>query len=155
MKNIYKVLVAASGLFAMSACTDLTEHIYSDNTTDNFYNNETEVLSAVLRPYTHSRAVFACQSRQNYWKMNELSADQLAWPVKGPHGYDDGRWIQFHYHTWTSMHASIEDSWNLFFMGLGFCNDAIENLEKRSAESMSITEQERLAYIAEVKANRA
>ena len=49
MKNIYKVLVAASGLFAMSACTDLTEHIYSDNTTDNFYNNETEVLSAVLR----------------------------------------------------------------------------------------------------------
>lgn len=61
--------------------------------------------------------------------MNELSADQLAWPVKGPHGYDDGRWIQFHYHTWTSMHASIEDSWNLFFMGLGFCNDAIENLE--------------------------
>lgn len=36
MKNIYKVLVAASGLFAMSACTDLTEHIYSDNTTDNF-----------------------------------------------------------------------------------------------------------------------
>ena len=155
MKNIYKVLVAASGLFAMSACTDLTEHIYSDNTTDNFYNNETEVLSAVLRPYTHSRAVFACQSRQNYWKMNELSADQLAWPVKGPHGYDDGRWIQLHYHTWTSMHASIEDSWNLFFMGLGFCNDAIENLEKRSAESMSITEQERLAYIAEVKANRA
>ena len=102
MKNIYKVLVAASGLFAMSACTDLTEHIYSDNTTDNFYNNETEVLSAVLRPYTHSRAVFACQSRQNYWKMNELSADQLAWPVKGSHGYDDGRWIQFHYHTWTS-----------------------------------------------------
>lgn len=155
MKNIYKVLVVASGLFAMSACTDLTEHIYSDNTTDNFYNNETEVLSAVLRPYTHSRAVFACQSRQNYWKMNELSADQLAWPVKGPHGYDDGRWIQFHYHTWTSMHASIEDSWNLFFMGLGFCNDAIENLEKRDAESMKITEQERLAYIAEVKANRA
>ena len=48
MKNIYKVLVVASGLFAMSACTDLTEHIYSDNTTDNFYNNETEVLSAVF-----------------------------------------------------------------------------------------------------------
>lgn len=155
MKNIHKVLVAASGLFALSACTDLTEHIYSDNTTSNFYNTEKEVISAVLRPYTHSCAVFACQSRQNYWQMNELAADQLAWPVKGPHGYDDGKWIQYHYHTWTNMHAAIEDSWNLFFMGLGFCNDAITNLEQRDAASMSITEEARLAYLAELKANRA
>ena len=78
MKTIYKGLIAASGILVATACTDLTEHIYSDNTTDNFYNNETEVLSAVLRPYTHSCAVLACQSRQNYWRLNELSADQLA-----------------------------------------------------------------------------
>ena len=153
--NIIKLGIAAFGAFTLGACTDLTEHIYSDNTTDNFYNNESEVISAVLRPYTHSCAVFACQSRQNYWQLNELSADQLAWPVKGPHGYDDAKWIQFHYHTWTNMHASIEDAWNLFFMGLGFCNDAIQNLEDRTAESMNITEEQRAAYIAELRANRA
>lgn len=155
MKNIVKLIVAASGIFAMTSCTDLTETIYSDNTTGNFYNNEAEVISAVLRPYTHSCAVFANQSRQNYWQMNEFSADQLAWPVKGPHGYDDAKWIQYHYHTWTNMHKSIEDSWNLFFMGLGFCNDAISNLEKRSSESMKISEKSRLAYLAELRANRA
>ena len=155
MKNIFKLIVAASGIMTMTSCTDLSETIYSDNTTNNFYNSEKEVISAVLRPYTHSCAVFACQSRQNYWKMNELAADQLAWPVKGPHGYDDAKWVQFHYHTWTNMHLSIEDSWNLFFMGLGFCNDAIANLEKRSPESMKITEKARLAYLAELKANRA
>lgn len=155
MKNIYKLFVAASGIFTMVSCTDLTETIYSDNTTSNFYNNEDEVISAVLRPYTHSCAVFACQSRQNYWRMNELSADQLAWPVKGPHGYDDAQWIQLHYHTWTNMHSTIDDSWDLFFMGLGFCNDAIANLEERSSESMGITDEARLAYIAELRANRA
>lgn len=155
MKNILKHIMLASGLFAAAGCTDLTENIYSDNTTGNFYNNETEVLSAVLRPYTHSRAVFACQSRENYWRMNELSADQLAWPVKGPHGYDDGKWIQLHYHTWTNMHKTVEDSWNLFFMGLGLVNDAIENLEERSASSMQITEEQRAAFIAELRANRA
>lgn len=155
MKTIYKGLIAASGILVATACTDLTEHIYSDNTTDNFYNNETEVLSAVLRPYTHSCAVFACQSRQNYWRLNELSADQLAWPVKGPHGYDDAQWIQLHYHTWDNMHATVGDAWDLFFMGLGFCNDAITNLEERSAESMNISEEDRAAFIAELRANRA
>lgn len=155
MKMIYKGLIAASGILVATACTDLTEHIYSDNTTDNFYNNESEVISAVLRPYTHSCAVFACQSRQNYWRLNELSADQLAWPVKGPHGYDDAQWIQLHYHTWDNMHATVGDAWDLFFMGLGFCNDAITNLEERSAESMNISEEDRAAFIAELRANRA
>lgn len=155
MKNIFKLIAVASGFAALTGCTDLTETIYSDNTTDNFYNNKNEVISAVLRPYTHSGAVFACQGRDNYWRLNELSADQLAWPVKGPHGYDDAKWIQLHYHTWNTMHNTINEYWWLSYMGIGFCNDAIANLEERSAESMHITEEERLAFVAELRANRA
>lgn len=143
------------GLSLMVSCTDLDETVYNDHTTDNFYTTKEEVVSAVLRPYTHSGAVFTCQSRENAWRLNELSADQLAWPQKGIHGYDDGKWIQLHYHTWTYMHNTIKDCWNLVFQGLGYCNSGIVNIEARSAESMGITEEEKSAYLAELKANRA
>lgn len=140
---------------SLVGCTNLDETIYHNHTTDNFYTSKEEVFSAVLRPYTHSGAVFTCQSRENAWRLNELSADQLAWPQKGIHGYDDAKWIQLHYHTWNYRHNTIKDCWNLVFQGLGYCNSGIENLEARSASEMGITDNERLAYIAELKANRA
>ncbi|GET25503.1 RagB/SusD family nutrient uptake outer membrane protein [Prolixibacter sp. NT017] len=139
----------------LAACTNLDETVYSDLTTTNFYTTRDEVMSAVLRPYTHSRAVFACQSRENCWRLNEFSADQLAWPQKGIHGYDDAKWIQFHYHTWDYTHSSLKDCWNLIFQGLGYCNSGIEGLEAREAEAMGITENEKAAFVAELRANRA
>ncbi len=155
MKKFVSIICSFIGLISITSCTDLTETVYHNRTTDNFYTTKAEVISAVLRPYTHSGAVFTCQSRENAWRLNELSADQLAWPQKGIHGYDDGKWIQLHYHTWTYMHSTIRDCWNLVFQGLGYCNSGIENLEARSAASMGITETERSAYVAELKANRA
>ncbi len=143
------------GFASIVSCTDLNETIYHNHTTDNFYTTKEEVLSAVLRPYTHSGAVFTCQSRENAWRLNELSADQLAWPQKGIHGYDNAKWIQLHYHTWTYMHSTIKDCWTLVFSGLGYCNSGIANIEARDATSMGITETERSAYLAELKANRA
>lgn len=142
-------------VLTLSSCTDLTETIYHTRTTSNFYNTKEEVVSAVLRPYTHSGATFVCQSRENVWRLNELSADYLAWPVKGVHGYDNAKWIQLHYHTWATTHDQISGCWNLIFMGLGFCNSGIENIEARNAGDMGITEAEKSAYLAELKANRA
>lgn len=153
-KLFITISLAVCGLMS-SSCTDLSETIYSSSTTDNFYTDSVEVMSAVLRPYTHSRATFGETSRQNCWMLNEFSADQLAWPTKGIHGYDDARWIKFHYHTWDNTHNSIEDCWNLLFMGLGFCNSGIENLSAKDASSMGIKEKDKLAYIAELRANRA
>ncbi|MFT3995504.1 MAG: RagB/SusD family nutrient uptake outer membrane protein [Dysgonomonas sp.] len=153
--NYISMAFISCGVFSLSSCTDLEETVYHNHTTTNFYTTKEEVVSAVLRPYTHSGAVFTCQSRENAWRLNEFSADQLAWPQKGIHGYDGAKWIQLHYHTWATSHNTIKDCWNLVFQGLGYCNSGIENLEAREAASMGITEPERLAYIAELKANRA
>lgn len=154
MKKIkYLILAISTTLFF--SCTNLDETIYHDHTNENFYSSKEEVISAVLRPYTHSGAVFVCQSRENMWRLNELSADQLAWPQKGIHGYDSGKWIQLHYHTWTYMHDTVKDAWNLLFSGLGYCNTGIENIEARDIATMHITEQEKKQFLAELKANRA
>lgn len=156
MKNksiIYSVL--AGVLCLTNACTKLDENAYNELLTDNFYNNKTEVLSAVLRPYTHANAWVTPSGQDSWWRMAELSGDQLAWPTKGRHGEDGGKWKRFHYHTWTTDEGGFNSAWSLMFWGMGLCNDPIENIEKRDIAAMGITQVEKDAFIAELKLLRA
>ncbi len=53
-------------------------------------------------------------------------ADQLAWPTKGRHGEDGGKWKRLHYHTWTVDEGGLNQAWILMYGGVGYCNDPIE-----------------------------
>jgi hypothetical protein len=154
MKYIRYYLIAVLLVFTANACTDLSENVYDQLLTDNFYNNKNEVVSAVLRPYTHANA-WMTPGQDGWWRIGELSADQLAWPVKGRHGQDGGKWLRLHYHTWTVDDDFIWNPWRLMWWGLGLCTDPIENLEKRDISSMGITQEEKDAYVAELKLLRA
>jgi hypothetical protein len=156
MKNksfLYIALIAL--LFTTSCKKQLEEKAYDQLLTDNFYNNKTEVLSAVLRPYTHANAWVTPSGQDGWWRAAELSADQLAWPTKGRHGEDGGKWKRLHYHTWTTDEGGLNNAWSLMFWGMGLCNDPIENIEKRSLTDMGITQVEKDEFIAELKLLRA
>jgi len=117
MKRIHKLLKIAALVLpfsAINACTDLEENIYSQVESSNFYNNKNEVISAVLRPYTHVNA-WSSPGQDGYWRLNELSADQLAWPTKGRHGFDGGNWIRLHNHEWTPDDGTISGAWRLMW----------------------------------------
>ncbi|KEQ29448.1 starch-binding protein [Pedobacter antarcticus 4BY] len=150
---LYTGLIAVVSL--ANGCTKLDENAYDQIIADDFYNNKTEVLSAVLRPYTHAAAWVSPSGQDNYWRASELSADQLAWPTKGRHGEDGGKWKRLHYHTWTVDEAGLNNSWVLMFWGMGLCNDPIGNLEKREPAAMGITPTEKQEYLAELKLLRA
>jgi hypothetical protein len=137
-----------------SSCTDLTEKAYSQLISNEFYNNKNEVVSAVLRPYTHANA-WVTPGQNGWWRLSELSADQLAWPQKGRHGFDNGQWIRLHYHTWTVDEGTVSGCWNLLWTGLGFCNDAIGNIEGREAGKMGLTQEEKDGYTGELRLLRA
>lgn len=157
MKTNHKITSALLLLLLVlnNACTKLDEKVYSELSSENFYNNKQEVLSAVLRPYTHANAWAAPTSQRSYYRLNELSADQLAWPVKGIHGYDNGDWIRLHYHTWTKIEDNIWNPWSLMYTGIGYCNDPIANLEQYDLARMGITATERDQYVSELKVLRA
>ncbi|HEY4286793.1 MAG TPA: RagB/SusD family nutrient uptake outer membrane protein [Puia sp.] len=141
---------------SITGCTKLNETIYSDYLTDNYYKNQNEVVSAVLRPYTHTQAWITSSGQVGYWRVSELSGDQLAWPVKGVDGQDNGDWIRLHYHSWIVNDPDIVGNpWNLMYTGVGFCNDPIDNLSKLTAESMGISEADRQQYLAELHLLRA
>lgn len=159
MKNYIKkaIYVAVSGMVisGMSACTDLDETLYSELNKGNFYNNKVEVLQAALRPFTHMQAWLAPTGQNGYYYHAELSADQLAWPQKGRHGYDGGDHFRQHYHTWTDNEGRMRSAWTLIWTGVGYINAALMDLEQVDYVSLGISDAEMAAILAELKVLRA
>jgi hypothetical protein len=159
MKKINKVLsavaVLSAGLFFHS-CTDLTENVYSSINENSFYNNKREVMQAALRPFTHMQAWLAPTGQSGYYYHSELSADQLAWPQKGRHGYDSGDHIRQHYHTWTSNESRLRNVWTLMWGGVGYVNNAIADIESLDVTKVQgLTEEERDVIVSQLKVLRA
>ena len=144
-----------SSALAAGSCTNLDENAYDIIVADDFYKNKNEVVSAVLRPYTHANAWVSPSGQDGWWRPSELSADQLAWPTKGRHGEDGGKWKRLHYHTWTVDEGGLNNAWVLMYWGVGLCNSPIDILEKRDVASMGITETEKTEFVAELKLLRA
>jgi starch-binding outer membrane protein, SusD/RagB family len=155
LKKLATYTILASTLFVADGCTKLDENIYDQLITDVFYNNKNEVISAVLRPYTHANAWATPSGQPSWFRYSELAADQLAWPTKGRHGEDGGKWKRLHYHTWTTDESDLNRAWQLMWWGLQLCTDPILNLEKRDIATMGITQVEKDAFIAELKLLRA
>ena len=158
MKTIYKAFLLAGlvgSVTIFDSCTKLDENLYDTAQSDNFYNNKNEIISAVLRPYTHANAWATPSGQDNWWRPSELTGDQLAWPTKGRHGEDSGKWKRFHYHTWTVDEAGLNNAWSLMYWGVGLTNDPITKIETKDAAQIGLTQTEKDAYVAELKLFRA
>ncbi|MDQ3279655.1 MAG: RagB/SusD family nutrient uptake outer membrane protein [Bacteroidota bacterium] len=153
--RIFSCLAVTAFLLGMPGCTKLDENLYSVISADKFYNNRQEVMAAVLRPFTHANAWATPIDRHGYWRLNELTADQLAWPQKGRHGFDGGQWVRLHNHTWTVTDNSITEPWSLIWQGIGFCNNTILDLGNVDFTKIGMTEADKASILAETKVLRA
>lgn len=145
-------LVLAIGSFS---CTNLDEDLYSSLSKENFYNNEREVIQAVLRPFTHMQAWLAPTGQSGYYYHAELSSDQVAWPQKGKHGYDSGDHFRQHYHTWTDNESRMRSCWTLLWSGLGYINAAIMDLEQINYEALGFSDEKMESILSELYVMRA
>lgn len=155
MQKKYILPGLVSLMLGAGACTNLEEKVYSEIPAENFYKNRTEVMAAVLRPFTHANAWAAPTGQVGYWRVNELSADQLAWPQKGRHGFDGGDWIRLHNHAWIANDNNAWNPWRLMFWGMGFCNNTIKDLSAIDFKTIGMTDEDKAAIIAETKVLRA
>jgi hypothetical protein len=138
-----------------AACTKLDEKVYSDLYKENFYKSRTEVLQAALRPMTHLQSWLAPIRGDGYYYHAEMCADQVAWPQKGRHAYDNGDHIRQHYHTWTDNEGRMRNAWVGMWTGVGYCNAALEDLEKLDYAAIGMEEREMKAILAELHVLRA
>ena len=151
-----KILAIATGLLLhMTGCTDLNENMYSTLEKDRFYKNKLEVMQAALRPFTHMQAWLAPTGGSGYYYHSELSADQIAWPQKGKHGYDSGDHIRMHYHTWTANESRMISAWELMWTGVGFVNGALQDISELDINQVDMTKEDYEQVIAQLKVLRA
>jgi len=154
-RSIFVCSILTVVLLSTDGCTDLGESVYSELNADNFYNNRTEVMQAALRPFTHMQAWLAPTGQSGYYYHSTLSADLVAWPQKGRHGYDGGDHIRQHYHTWTSEESRLNGTWELMWSGVGYINSALKNLKEVNYDKLGISDGERETILAELKVLRA
>ena len=140
MNKLYKyaaLLAVPAALMTASSCTDLSETLYYQVASNNYYNTKNDVIRAVLRPFEHG-----FWSIQNRHVLNEESADQLITPTRGDWWDDGGRWARLHRHKWLVTNGEAQSEFNGCYQGIGQANKVIEDLDKLSASKFGFSEDE-------------
>lgn len=152
MKKI--ILVLLISVVTLFSCTDLSETLYSGIDRNNFYNNRTEVTSAVLRVYEHAAWYYR---NWDLFTLEELSADQIVITQKGGHWFDQGKFIRYHRHEWTSEEPEIYGAWRGAWIGVSLTNTLLDELSELDYGSISggLTEADQQRHLAEMRVLRA
>lgn len=152
MKNIIRFSALAAVIIGASACTDLSETVYDQVMSNNYYNTKTDVIQAVFRPFEH-----VYYSEIEFYEHEELTGDHFITPTRGTWWYDGGKWEILHRHNW----SSIEDSWtwtgewNACYTGIGQCNLVLDDLSKLNPSKFSLTDAEFEAFKGQLRTMRA
>ncbi len=137
-------------LLGVSACDDLEENVYSAETVDNFYQNEDQVLAAYVLPYSFMQT----HVYQVHFALQEFSTDEAVVPVRYGYVDQEGAWIRFHQHTWTSSDFWIRLEWENLFQAIGYCNYFIDGIQDKDLSLMDLPISKE-QMIAEAKMVRA
>ncbi len=144
------MILSVAALLGTASCTDLSETVYDQVSTENYYNTKMDVIRAVFRPFEHG--YYTVQSRQ---VIQELSSDQIATWKKDDWWEDGGRWSRLHYHTWTIEEGDIKTEWEGCFTGIMQCNYVMEDLETLNAAQFGFEQAEFDNLKAQCRALRA
>ena len=140
MNKLYKyaaLLAVPAALMTASSCTDLSETLYDQVASSNYYNTKDDVIRAVLRPFEHG--FWSIQSRH---VLNEETADQLITPTREDWWDDGGRWARMHRHKWINTNGEAQSEFNSCYQGIGQANKVIEDLNTLSASKFGFSEAE-------------
>lgn len=152
MKNIIRFSALAAVIIGASACTDLSETVYDQVMSNNYYNTKADVIQAVFRSFEH-----VYYSEIEFYEHEELTGDHFITPTRGTWWYDGGKWEILHRHNW----SSIEDSWtwtgewNACYTGIGQCNLVLDDLSKLNPSKFSLTDAEFEAFKGQLRTMRA
>ena len=147
-----KLLIAffAATFFGLSSCKKLDEKVYSAETSETFFKNADQVVSAYLMPYSFMQT----HIYQVHFALQEFTTDEAVAPVRGGYVDQNGAWIRFHQHSWTSSEPWVELEWSNMYQAIGLCNNFIDVIKDRDLGAMTLPVSKE-QMIAEVKMVRA
>ncbi|MCI6428359.1 MAG: RagB/SusD family nutrient uptake outer membrane protein [Rikenellaceae bacterium] len=150
--DIFRLTAAAFAVIAASSCTDLTEKVYDQVMSQNYYNTKSDIIRAVFRPFEH---VYCCE--YDFYEHEELTGDHFITPTRGTWWYDGGKWETLHRHTWTNIDNgwSWTHEWDACYMGIGQCNLVLDDLSKLDPAKFGLSEDEFDGYRGQLRTMRA
>lgn len=121
--NKYKFKVLAVGIavsISTQSCTDLTEPVNDRIPDGQFLQTDAQVAAALGPAYSGLRGI-----TDNWFNPSEATTDELIVPTRGGDWYDNGDWLAYSRHTWTSQHGPINGIWGYIFSGVSKVNQLI------------------------------
>lgn len=148
MKIVAKAKYLVFVLLFASGCSKLNEKelLYDRVTSDNFGNNEAEIISIMAAAYTNLYASFG--SDGNIMCLQEVPSDEIVVPTRGPDWGDGGHWVRLKLHTYKANDPKMSGTWDFLFKGVNTCNRVISILEPLGTPASE-------KFISELKALRA
>jgi len=118
-----------------SNCTKkLDETLYSVDTNSNFYQNKDQVMAAYVLPYSYMQT----HVYQVHFQDVEFVTDEACVPVVFGYVDQEGQWLRFHQHTWTSRDFWILLEWQDLYQAIGYCNNFIDNIQNVDISTMDL-----------------
>ncbi len=109
--NIYKILLASTGLAFMSACTDLVndekDSIVRTSTGGTFTPGDP---AALLESAYKDLGAYTDQA--NIYALGVHTTAEMIPPTRGVDWGDNGVWRTLDAHTWDATHSGITNAWN-------------------------------------------
>ncbi len=154
MKKFKKYLYVVLSIFfimSYSGCTDLEEELYNEINADNFYQTYDDIAAGLARVYEHTSG--GMRGGEGWWKLQELTTDNMCITTKGRHWYDEGKYAEIHGHSWNFMHGDMYSVWSGMYQGVGYANNFyndLENVIEPKVGEFNITEADVKMFQAEM-----
>ncbi|TRZ45038.1 RagB/SusD family nutrient uptake outer membrane protein [Robertkochia solimangrovi] len=144
-KRISIIWIAAS-LFTLSACTDLSENLYSTLSEDNIDFTSEQDISR-LTGYVYNELRYVYWGWNGYFDIMEESSDLLMTPLRVGVGWGD-LYISMHKHDFNPYIDHFWTIWNYSYAGIGYANKLldIEQIQENPFQSAKIRTMRALYY---------
>jgi hypothetical protein len=141
----YIYIFLFAGLVGLGhSCTKFDDKMYSAYTEETFPKTPEQFVAVTGPVYTAARGYF-----DEYFSLQTAGSDEVVIPTRGGDWFDGGKWRDMHYHSWSSSHEVVQNTWDWGFNAIGTCNRVLSVLE--AAPESDSKEQ----TVAEIKTMRA
>ena len=155
MRRYTNILMVALVAMMATSCLgeDPRDQLYEDdiyNSANNIYINAVAVLYNYIGGSADSEGLQGtCRGVYDY---NTLTTDEAMIPIRGGDWYDGGLWENMYQHKWSPSDLPLYNIWKYLYKVVVLANKSLDIIDKYSCY---LTEEQRVAYQAEVRAVRA
>ena len=154
---------AVGFLMSLSFSSCLDEHPKDQLDGDKIYGTPSDIyVNAVASLYNNIGGANESEGIQGtcrgIYDYNTLTTDEAIIPIRGGDWYDGGLWNAMYQHKWTADDEPLYDTWKYLYKVIVLCNNSIDIIHSKSSSEISspiLTDEQRNAYLAEVRAVRA